>query len=194
MTLIEEVLVEDEILTKKFCCDLEKCKGSCCTFYGEYGAPVLDDEVKKIKEAKIIAEKYLSKKTRDFINKNGFIEGFPGNYSTVCIEKRDCVFVYYENGIAFCALEKAYLNGETKFRKPLSCHLFPIRIAYWNNGSLYFSEISECAPALIKGETENILLAESVKDALIRKFGESWYKNFVNYIKFKNNNSEIIDV
>jgi len=190
MTIIDEVPVEEEILTKKFCCDLEKCKGACCTFYGEYGAPVLDEEVDIIKDCKPIAEKYLSKKSIDYIKKYGFVEGYPGNYSTVCIENKDCVFVYYERGIAFCALEKAYLNGEIKFRKPLSCHLFPIRIAYWNQGSLYFSEISECESALKKGKKENILLAESVKDALIRKYGESWYKNFVNYIKLKFNNFE----
>ncbi|MFH1052654.1 MAG: DUF3109 family protein [bacterium] len=190
MTIIDEVLVEDEILTKKFCCDLKKCKGACCTFYGENGAPVLDDEVKIITDCKPVAEKYLSEKSKKYISKYGFIEGGPGNYSTVCIENKDCVFVYYEGKIAFCSLEKAFLSGETNFRKPLSCHLFPIRVAYWNNGMLYFSEISECLPAIQKGKKENIHLAESLKEALIRKFGESWYKNFVNYIKFKSRNFE----
>jgi len=190
ITLIDDVLVEDDILTKKFCCDLDKCKGACCTFYGEYGAPVLDKEVQIIKQSKSVAEKYLSKKSKEYIDKHGCIEGSPGNYSTVCIDNKDCVFVFYENGIAFCALEKAYLKGEIDFRKPLSCHLFPIRVAYWDKGSLYFSKISECEPALKKGEEENILLAETLKDALARKFGESWYKNFVNYIKFKNSISK----
>ncbi len=190
MAVIDEVLVEDGIFTKKFCCDLKKCKGACCTFYGEYGAPVLDEEVEIISECKSFAEKYLSTRAKDYIKLHGFVEGVPGDFSTVCIDNKDCVFVYFENNIAFCALEKAFLSGETSFRKPLSCHLFPIRVAYWNNGSLYFSEISECEPAVLKGENENILLADSLKEALVRKFGDSWYKNFVNYINSNSTNFE----
>jgi hypothetical protein len=190
MISLDGVLIDEEILYKKFSCDLSKCKGACCTFYGDFGAPLLDEEVPKIRESFNVAEKYLSKSTKEYIRKKGYIEGIKGNYSTVCINKKDCVFVFYKNDIAFCSLEQAYLNGETTFRKPLSCHLFPIRIADWNNGQLYFSEIEECKTARKKGEKENIFLYETAKDALIRKFGYKWYENFVNYIKFTINSNK----
>ena len=182
MILLDDVLIEDDILKKKFCCDLKKCKGACCTFEGEFGAPVLDSEVQLMNEVLPIAKKYLSEKSMDYIEKNGIIEGTPDNYTTVCIENRDCIFVYWENDIAFCSIEKAFLNGETKFQKPLSCHLFPIRVASWNNGQLYFAHIDECKPALKKGGKENIHLIECVKDALIRKYGEEWYRNLEKYV------------
>lgn len=183
MVLLDDVLIDDDILNKKFCCDLKKCKGACCTFYGEFGAPVLDEEVKLMREVLPIASKYLSQRSLNYIEEYGIIEGTHGNYTTVCIDNKDCVFVYWEDGIAFCAIEKAFLNGETKFRKPISCHLFPIRVAHWNNGQLYFSHIDECKPALKKGAKENIQLTECVKDALIRNYGLEWYENLEKYIK-----------
>ncbi|MFC2130241.1 DUF3109 family protein [Bacteroidota bacterium] len=189
MILIDGVLVEEDLIHKKFCCDLKKCKGACCTFYGEFGAPVLDSEVELMEECKTFAEKYLSEQSKSYIIKHGVVEGIAGNYTTVCMNKKDCVFVYYEDDIAFCALEKAYLSGATNFRKPLSCHLFPVRVAYWSNGHLYFSEIPECDSAVKKGKKEDIFLYYTVKEALIRKFGKSWYENFVNYSKFSINKS-----
>ncbi len=186
LILYDDLLIESEIFSKKFSCDLKKCKGACCTFYGEYGAPVLDSEVKIIEEIYPIVKKYLSQNSINYIENHGMIEGTPGNYTTVCIENKDCVFVYWENGIALCAIEKAYLNKEIEFRKPLSCHLFPIREAHWNRKKLYFQQIDECKPALKKGIKENIYLYESVKEALIRRFGKTWYENFENYIKLDN--------
>jgi hypothetical protein len=190
MILIDSILVDEEIINKKFSCNLHECKGACCTFYGEFGAPVLDDEVPKIDASINAAMKYLSKTSQKYIGNNGYIEGTKGSYSTLCIKNKDCVFVYYNKDIAYCSLERAYLDKEANFRKPLSCHLFPIRVANWNNGQLYFSEIPECEPALKKGNEEDIFLYNTVKNALIRKFGSAWYKNFVNYNKFVSNNLE----
>ncbi len=183
MVLIEDILLEEEILKEKFCCDLQACKGACCTFPGEYGAPLLDEEQALIEKYYPLIEKYLSAKSKDYIQKYGMLEGKSGSLSTVCIYKRDCVFVYYEGDIAYCAYEKAYLMGDIPFRKPLSCHLFPIRVRNFGGKFLYYSQIDECRPALKNGEKNNIYLVDSLSEALIRAYGKEWVDTVKEYIK-----------
>ena len=183
MYLINNILLDEEIKDIKFSCDLNKCKGACCTFHGDWGAPVSDGEIEILKESVGVVRKYLSKKSLNTIKKHGVAEGEPGNYSTVCIDKRDCVFVFYENDIAKCSIEHAFFNGEIRFRKPISCHLFPIRVN--NNGSehLYFSYFDECKPAIDKGKKENVPLVDSVREALVRLCGEKWFDEALLYLK-----------
>jgi hypothetical protein len=183
MILIDNILLEEEITGTSFSCDLEKCKGACCTFPGKYGAPLNDEEIDMIYNNLDIAKKYLSKKSADYIEENGFYEGSKNNYSTMCIDKKDCVFVYYENSVAKCAIEKAYFNGESSFRKPISCHLFPIRVNNTGRKYLYFQNIPECKPAIKKGKSEKVNLVNFSKDALIRAYGEEWFKKISDYTK-----------
>ena len=98
------------------------------------------------------------------------------------------MFVYYEEGIARCSLEKAYMNGETQWRKPLSCHLFPIRVAKNTATLLRYEKISECAGAKIKGRREDIPMYEFLKDPLVRKYGEEWYEKFRSECERRDNN------
>ncbi len=182
MKLIDDILVDDRIATTHFECDLQKCKGACCTFPGEYGAPLLDEEVDKIKEVLPFAMDYLSDESKKYIQEHGLIQGTPGNYTTMCIDKRDCVFVYYEGDVALCSIEKAYRDKKINFKKPISCHLFPIRVGQFDGKMLYYEEIPECASALIKGKENNTKIYESVKDAIIRAFGENWYNNYLQKI------------
>lgn len=182
MILVDDILVEDRIASTHFECDLQKCKGACCTFPGEYGAPLLDEEVDKIKEALPYAMEYLSEKSIKHIEEQGFIQGSPGEYTTTCIEKKDCVFVYYEGDIAFCSIEKAYRDGKIDFKKPISCHLFPIRVGNFNGKYLYYEKIPECNAALIRGKEKQVKIYQSVKEALIRAYGEDWYNNYINTI------------
>lgn len=179
MILINDVLVEEEIASTHFSCDLDKCKGSCCTFPGEFGAPVLDVEIASIEQSLNAAKEYLSERSKQYIAKHGFIKGDKGNYNTVCIDDKDCVFVYYVKDIAFCSLEKAYKDGKTEFIKPVSCHLFPVRVGNFGGKSLYYEKISECKPALKHGAKQKIYIYESVKTALIRSFGEEWYEQYL---------------
>lgn len=178
MILIDNVLVDERIGTTDFECDLSKCKGACCTFPGEYGAPVLDEEIPAIKESLAFALEYLSEKSKNIIEKIGFVVGEPDNMTTVCIDKRDCVFVFYEGDIAFCALEKAFREGKTSFQKPISCHLFPIRVGTFGGKSLYYEKIPQCDPAIANGRRKGLKIYTSVKEALIRAFGEKWYNNY----------------
>lgn len=98
-----------------------------------------------------------------------------GDRSVACIDDADCVFVYYENSVAKCAIEKAYHNGESDFRKPLSCHLFPIRIADFGGPYLHYEQIEECEPGRELGARLGIPMVESLKDSLVRAFGEKAY-------------------
>lgn len=183
MILIDNILLEEEITEASFSCDLNKCKGACCTFPGKIGAPLQEEEINKLYENLENAKKYLSKKSIDYIDKHGFYEGSKYNYSTVCIDKKDCVFVYYENSVAKCAIEKAYFEGLSSFRKPISCHLFPIRVSTSGRKYLYYQNIPECKPAVKKGNSENVQLVNFSKDALTRAYGEEWYNKASEYAK-----------
>jgi len=181
MILIENILLEEEITETSFSCDLNKCKGACCTFPGKIGAPLQEEEINMLYDNLDNAKKFLSKKSIDYIGKHGFYEGSKYSYSTVCIDKKDCVFVYYDKNVAKCAIEKAYFEGLSSFRKPISCHLFPIRVSSSGRKYLYFQNIPECKPALKKGKSEKVQLVNFSKDALVRAYGEEWYNRILDY-------------
>ena len=183
MILIDKILVNEEIIETNFHCDLKQCKGACCTFKSEFGAPINEDEIPIIEEILPVAFEYLTKKSINVIKSKGFYEGTHGNYSTVCIDAKDCVFVFYEGEIAKCALEKAYFDGKSKFRKPLSCHLFPIRVSDFGGEYIFYSQFSECAPALKLGDRKEIKIYQFVKDSLIRAYGENWYEILDTYVQ-----------
>lgn len=172
---MNSIKIDTQIYDIKFLCNLDKCKGGCCTVYGENGAPLLEEEIPIIQENLEKIKKYMQKNSIDFINRNGFwVHDSDGELSVQCINNRDCVFVYYdEHKIAKCAIEKAYSRGESNFRKPVSCHLFPIRVS---NNYIYYEQFSICEPALENGELENVELVNFVKSALERRFPPEIHK------------------
>ncbi len=176
--MIGEAVVEDEVARERFACDVLQCKGACCTLPGGRGAPLEDDEVREIEKAFPEAKRYLSPEHLRAIQENGMVEGVPGSFATVCIDYRDCVFVYYEGEVARCALERAYVEGKTKWRKPISCHLFPIRVSKGYSDRLRYEQITECKPGRRKGKADSVPLYEYLKEPLVRKYGEAWYENF----------------
>jgi hypothetical protein len=190
MIFIDNILIDPEIPSTQFLCDLKRCKGACCTFPGEFGAPVLDEEVPLLEQSLEVVKKYLSKKSLDIIDKNGVVEGFAGAYTTVCIDKKDCVFVYYDGVVAKCSIEKAYLEGELNFRKPISCHLFPIRVKEYGGIYLQYEKISECKPALRNGADSGVMLHEMLREALTRAYGKEWYKKLNSYINAGSTNDK----
>ncbi len=179
MYKIDEILIDEDVLTSYFSCDLRKCEGACCTFPGEYGAPLKDEEIEEINNSVEAAKEYLSERSLKILGRDGFYEGEKGKLNTVCIDKKDCVFVFYDGQIALCALEKAYFEGKSKFRKPISCHLFPIRVGNYNSKYIYYERIEECDPAIEKGCRERIKLADSLKEALERAYGDEWTEKFI---------------
>jgi len=171
---IDDVVVNRAVAETPFHCDLSKCKGACCTFESEYGAPLKYEEIKEIKKNLNDVMPYLSEKHRNVLINEGFYELKGSEYLTKSIGSKDCVFVYYEKDIAKCSLEKAFLDGKTDFRKPISCHLFPIRVSDFGGDVLRFEKYDHCLPAIEKGKTKNMTIAEFCEDSLVRLYGEKW--------------------
>lgn len=178
---INEVLVRDEIVEIPFSCDLKKCKGACCTLESELGAPVTKAEIEEIEKILPIVKKYITLTNIDEIEDRGFYEAKDGEMMITSVNNRDCVFSFWDNGVAKCAIERAYFDGKVEFRKPISCHLFPIRVSDFGGDVLRYEKFNECAPALEKGKEENITIVEFCKDSLIRLYGEEWYNKLMNY-------------
>ncbi len=176
---IDDILVNREILETKFTCDLSKCKGACCTLESDFGAPITQEEIVAIQENLEGIKEYLPEESRRIIEKEGFFEVKSGEILIRSIERRDCVFVYYESDVAKCAIEKAYREGKSKFLKPLSCHLFPIRVSKFGGDVLRFEKYDECAPAFEHGKETNLSVAEFLREPLIRAYGEDWYNKLI---------------
>ncbi len=162
-----------------FKCDLLKCKGACCTFESQYGAPLKWEEVDSIKGILSEVVEYLPELHKKEIEEKGFYEVNNNEPLLRSINNRACVFVSYENGIAKCSIEKAFLDGKTNFKKPISCHLFPIRISDFGGDVLRFEHMEECQPAIELGEKENTTVAEFCEESLSRLYGKKWYSQFM---------------
>ena len=178
MYQIGDVLISDEVLTERFVCDLEKCMGACC-IEGDAGAPIDLDEIMQIEEVLPIIWEQLSIPARKVLNKQGVAYADPeGQLVTSIVNGKDCVFTCYdEKGGCYCALEKAYREGKTKFYKPLSCHLYPIRLKKVGDcDALNYHRWEVCKAAVLLGQQLDVRVYEFLKEPLIRKFGEAWYQ------------------
>ncbi|MBR4380639.1 MAG: DUF3109 family protein [Bacteroidaceae bacterium] len=178
MYQIGDVLISDEVLTERFVCDLEKCMGACC-IEGDAGAPVDLNEIMQIEEVLPVIWDQLSIPARKVINKQGVAySDSEGQLVTSIVNGKDCVFTCYdEKGGCYCALEKAYREGKTKFYKPLSCHLYPIRHKKVGDlDALNYHRWDVCKAAVLLGEQLDVRVYEFLKEPLIRKFGEAWYQ------------------
>ncbi|MGE5401768.1 MAG: DUF3109 family protein [Ignavibacteriales bacterium] len=174
---IDDILVRKEVVETRFACDLNKCKGACCTMESQFGAPLKKEEIEEIDKILPIVVEYLPEKHRRAIEKKGFWEEKDGELLTRSINDRACVFVYFEGDIAKCAIEKAYKDGKVGFIKPISCHLFPIRVSRFGGDVLRYERIHECEPALENGAKLNVTVANFCKDSLLRLYGSEWFKN-----------------
>ena len=185
MYQIGDVLISDEVLTERFVCDLEKCMGACC-IEGDAGAPVDLDEIMQIEEVLPIIWDQLSIPARKVLNKQGVAYADPeGQLVTSIVNDKDCVFTCYdEKGCCYCALEKAYREGKTKFYKPLSCHLYPIRHKKVGAlDALNYHQWEVCKAAVLLGQQKDVRVYEFLKEPLIRKFGEAWYQELLDAVE-----------
>jgi len=202
MIVINDILISDEVIEKKFICNLSKCKGACCKS-GDYGAPVTEEEIKILEKLVPEIEDLLTDEAIAKIKKEGFHtpfvheadnEEFEG---TNLLPDGSCVFLKEnEIGMLECQIEKAHSLGRTDFKKPLSCHLYPVRIIENKEVSLTavnYSEWDICSAACDLGEKENMPLYQFVKDALIRKFGEEFYEQLDGIHKYKIENPDSQD-
>jgi hypothetical protein len=177
MVQIGDVILSMDIMQEMFCCDLDACKGLCCV-EGDSGAPVEEEEKKKLEEVLHIVWDDLSEKAQEVIRRQGptFVDR-DGDLVTSIVDGKDCVFTCYDHqGCCFCAIEKAYREGKTDFYKPVSCHLYPIRAKQIGPYvGLNYHQWEICRAAVLKGRKEGIPVYRFLKEPLIRKFGEDWY-------------------
>ncbi len=175
---IDNVLLTTEILTERFCCDLDACKGECCV-EGDAGAPVTLDEVAAIEESLDVVWDDLNASAQTVIDKQGVAyTDQEGDLVTSIVGGKDCVFTCHENGCCFCALEKAYRAGKAGFCKPISCALYPIREVRLKNGliGLNYHRWDVCKDAVKKGKELDLPVYKFLKEPLTRRFGAAWYE------------------
>ena len=177
MVQIDDTLISLDVFEKQFLCDLNECKGICC-IEGDSGAPVLENEVAVMEDALPVIWDDLSEKAKELINKQGVVyTDEEGDLVTSIIDGRECVFTYFdEKGICKCAFEKAFNEGKIDFQKPISCHLYPIRLTrYKSFTAVNYHSWNVCKCARICGEANNLPVYKFLKEPLIRCFGEDWY-------------------
>lgn len=173
MIIIDAIEVDEQIETVRFLCDVDICKGACCTSPGGRGAPITDAEKEEIHRAYPFVTRYLPEAHRNAIERFGLTEGSTGNLATPCVNHGACVYVHYVDEIAKCGFETAYLAKEIAWRKPLSCHLFPIRV-HPSGSKIYYEFFEECHPALHRGKSTDAKLQHILRDPLERAFGKQW--------------------
>jgi len=178
---IDDKLVSTQIFENKFVCDLNACKGACCV-EGDAGAPLTFEEVDQMEEDLEVYLPYMRKEGIEAVEKTGvFYLDQDGEPVTTLVNGAECAFVYFdENGITKCAIEKAYLEGKTTFKKPISCHLYPIRVKKFNDyEALNYDEWPICKPACICGEALDVPVYRFLKEPIIRAWGEKFYNELV---------------
>ncbi len=177
MIKIKNTLISQDIIEKNFSCDLKKCHGACC-IKGDAGAPLQEEETRLLPKIIHKIKPYLSRHGIDSIEQQGtYVIDDDNETVTPLIEGKECAYVIFENNIARCGIEKAYIDGAVKFRKPISCYLYPIRIKKYEQFiAVNYDQWDICEPAREKGEEIKSPVFAFVKDALRERFGKEWYR------------------
>lgn len=191
MIIIQDVLISDDVVEQEFICNLSACKGACC-WEGDYGAPVTKEEQATIESALDKIRPNLSLESNAFLDKKGcFAEYSETKFTgTALHEDGACVFMTFdEQGVAKCGIEKTYEQGGIDYKKPISCHLYPIRVKVnepasfeaWN-----YDLWDICSPACELGKKESIPVFKFLKEAIVRYKGESFYEELEHAVKYMN--------
>ncbi len=182
MIIHDKTLISEEIFEEKFVCDLKACKGACCV-EGDGGAPLTKREAITIEKNWDKIKKHLDPKPIAIVEKEGFSTiGADGNLETPLMEDgQECVYtIFEEDGTAKCGIEKAYREGEIDFMKPISCHLYPIRTHQLPTfEAVNYHRWGICKDACSLGCELKVPIFKFLKEPLIRKYGEDWYKGLV---------------
>ena len=178
MIEIDDKIVSSDLLRECFACDLGKCKGICCV-EGDAGAPLELDEVDLLEEEYPNYAPYMTEEGRKEVERQGFmVVDADGDYTTPLVNNAECAYAFSENGVTFCAIERAYREGKCSFLKPISCHLYPIRVMQFSNGTygLNYHRWSVCRDAVECGKKIGLPVYKALKEPIIRRFGEEFYK------------------
>jgi hypothetical protein len=187
--VLDQTIISDDIAEKAFVCDLVRCKGACCA-EGDYGAPLLESELKELDENLESIRPFLNPKGAEAIDREGtYVIDPDGDLSTTLLEGRECAFAIKDSKTLQwkCGIEIAWKAGKSTFRKPLSCHLYPIRITYKEHYQLLnYHRWHICNPACSLGEKLSIPVYEFLKEPLIRAYGVQWYERLCKLISDRN--------
>ena len=177
MIQVDDKIISFDVFEKQFVCDLSACKGACCV-EGDAGAPLTDKELDVLPNIYNEVKSYMRTEGIAEIEKQGFfvVDG-DGDNTTPLVNNKECAFVVFdENEMAKCTIEQAYNDGKINFKKPISCHLFPIRIKeYRDFDAVNYEAINICKPACFCGESLRVPVYRFLKEPLIRLYGEEWY-------------------
>ncbi len=178
MIAIGDALISEDILEKAFVCDLTKCKGACCV-EGDAGAPLEEQEVEILKDIYADVKPFLRPEGVQAIEQLGTAVRDPedGEWVTPLVNNAECAYVIFDDkGVTKCGIEKAWEQGAVAWRKPVSCHLYPIRIdTYPSYDAVNYHKWEICSPACTLGAELKVPVYKFTKDALIRKYGPVWY-------------------
>lgn len=177
MIEVEGVLVQEPVIEEEFVCNLSACKGACCV-EGDAGAPLESHERSILNEIYPQIKPFLSQRGVETIEEYGTsVIDVDGDLTTPCVDgNKECAYVIMENGISKCAIEKAYEAGIIDWKKPISCHLYPIRITqYPNFDVLQYDRWHICHEACSLGRSLHVPVYKFLKEPLIRKYGQQWY-------------------
>lgn len=178
MLAIGNTLISEELLEKHFVCDLNACKGACCV-KGDYGAPLEDDELEELDKVYDIVKPYLPETGIAAIEKQGrYLLYDKKEWVTPLVKGKECAYTVFEDGIAKCGIEKAFYDGKIKWKKPISCHLYPIRITKNKKTgieALNYDRWSICKAACKLGDNLKVPVFKFLKESLTRRYGKKWY-------------------
>lgn len=181
---IDDKLISTEIFDRKFVCDLNACKGACCV-EGDNGAPLTHDEVDILEDILDDVKPFMRKEGIEAVDRQGVFYMDQWNQpATTLVNDKECAFVYFdEKGITKCSIEQAFIAGaispsDPSWKKPISCHLYPIRVAKVGDGlALNYEEWKICEPACACGDQLNVPVYKFLKEPLIRAFGDEFFSD-----------------
>lgn len=181
LVIVQDILVSEEVLTERFLCNLDACKGACC-WEGDFGAPLEAAELETLVNIYEEIKPFLLPEGIEVIEAQGVYVNYPDlkGPGTPLLENGACAYLTFEaNGIAKCGIEKAAEAGVTDFKKPISCHLYPVRVA--TNPEIGFEALNYdvwdiCSAACTAGKKAKLPVYKFVKDAIVRKYGEDFYE------------------
>jgi len=192
MFQIGKTLVSEALIDQDFVCNLNACKGACCV-EGEAGAPLSEQEAQWLAENQSKIEPFLPQAGIEALNAQGaFIHLETGEYETPLVQGKECAYTHFEpDGSAHCGIERAYKAGSVEVQKPISCHLYPVRVQdYSEFSAVNYHRWPICSDACVLGTSLKVPVYQFVKEALIRKFGTYWYDELTLVAKTYKNQRE----
>lgn len=179
MFVVDHILISDDVAEARFACNLGACHGACCV-QGDSGAPLEEREIENIEAALETVRNRMRAEALKVVEERGaWTRGKDGSLSTTCVGDAECVFVRYDGAVAKCLIQEAHERGETDFPKPISCHLYPIRVTDLGDfEALNVENMPMCRSAVRKGARDGTFLSDYLEWPLTRRYGADWYERF----------------